>query len=664
MAWRNTKPSDYAPKSNAIGDALTGFASVYVPAKLAKDKREAEMAYEKEKEDAKAAKDAADKAAAKDAQDKKNAKVVNAILRNMDLTPNQVTSEIKIGILEDVQALGVSSAMDIYNDPAKKFTEEYAYGKTTSNMDQGSSPAIYPIGEDTNATVSKGNSGTNTMLSEASTDLSFNVDEADKEEEKDLDTQTDLAFPEVEPKEVKKYVDVEVEISIEDRTKLATKSVDERNRIKAGLNPNDPKDAAYIKLIDAQNGISNTPVLSEYMKDISSLNDVIGRQNQLDADPNVSKKEKDTTIKGSIAYNLQNAANDYINAAANKAEKEKTPVLYSLRNSDGELTRKLLRGIKTDKGIMVDGVLQTGDYQYVPEDSIEAFMKFNNSPIKDVKEYMATTANLTRDMVDLRGLIQGNPALTNRFAVTAADVSAFISEGFSFLSAAGREGQKYTYDQAVDILATTEGMVAERKELEMLKLSVGYGLAAVKGSSGMGLSDKELKAQLDTVIANGNPAKAMALLNRQIKRLVESSETKRSGVVRDLFSIDEVDTLYKDAMWNTPMSEYLPSELGEERTEAFNAALAGDVTLNVPEGGGGTTPPVVDNSTWQSKVNNIQNSSNFNNQIDAYNKAVEDGTAEKLSIAIVKIMKLADNPEDIEKAASALREIYKSGGIK
>ena len=53
MAWRNTNPSDYAPKSNAIGDALTGFASVYVPAKIAKDKREAEMAYEKEKADAK-----------------------------------------------------------------------------------------------------------------------------------------------------------------------------------------------------------------------------------------------------------------------------------------------------------------------------------------------------------------------------------------------------------------------------------------------------------------------------------------------------------------------------------------------------------------------------------------------------------------------------------
>ena len=26
MAWRNTNPSDYAPKSNAVGELLTGFA--------------------------------------------------------------------------------------------------------------------------------------------------------------------------------------------------------------------------------------------------------------------------------------------------------------------------------------------------------------------------------------------------------------------------------------------------------------------------------------------------------------------------------------------------------------------------------------------------------------------------------------------------------------
>ena len=126
MAWRNTNPSDYAPKSNAIGDALTGFASVYVPAKIAKDKREAEMAYEKEKEDAKAAKDAADKAAAKDAQDKKDAKIVSIILREQNLDPTKVKPDVRLDILKDVQIMG-KDAISYYSDPNKQFSPEFVY---------------------------------------------------------------------------------------------------------------------------------------------------------------------------------------------------------------------------------------------------------------------------------------------------------------------------------------------------------------------------------------------------------------------------------------------------------------------------------------------------------------------------------------------------------
>ena len=118
MAWRNTNPSDYAPKSNAIGDALTGFASVYVPAKIAKDKREAEMAYEKEKADAKAAADAAEKAAAQDKKDKADLRIANSIVKRMagvaGVDPKSITSEGLSTILDDVKNFGGDSAFDIY----------------------------------------------------------------------------------------------------------------------------------------------------------------------------------------------------------------------------------------------------------------------------------------------------------------------------------------------------------------------------------------------------------------------------------------------------------------------------------------------------------------------------------------------------------------------
>ena len=129
MAWRNTNPQDYAPKSNAIGDALTGFASVYVPAKIAKDQREAEIAYEKEKADAKAAADAAEKAAAKDLQDKKDAKIVSIILREQNLDPKKVVPGVRLDILKDVQIMG-KDAISYYGDPNKQFSPEFAYGSS------------------------------------------------------------------------------------------------------------------------------------------------------------------------------------------------------------------------------------------------------------------------------------------------------------------------------------------------------------------------------------------------------------------------------------------------------------------------------------------------------------------------------------------------------
>ena len=118
MAWRNTNPSDYAPKSNAIGEALTGFASVYVPNKLAKDKREAEIAYEKEKAEAKAAAEAAEKAAAQDKKDKSDLRIANSIVKRMagvaGVSPSSVTSEGLSTILDDVRNFGADGAFDIY----------------------------------------------------------------------------------------------------------------------------------------------------------------------------------------------------------------------------------------------------------------------------------------------------------------------------------------------------------------------------------------------------------------------------------------------------------------------------------------------------------------------------------------------------------------------
>lgn len=72
--WRSVNPAKYAPKSNALGDMLEGFASVYVPAVMKQkeldEKREYEEALERKRKNAAAAKAAAEQ----DKKDKKLAK--------------------------------------------------------------------------------------------------------------------------------------------------------------------------------------------------------------------------------------------------------------------------------------------------------------------------------------------------------------------------------------------------------------------------------------------------------------------------------------------------------------------------------------------------------------------------------------------------------------
>ena len=163
MAWRNTNPSDYAPKSNAIGEALTGFASVYAPAKIAKDKREAEIAYEKEKADAKAAADAAEKAADKELQDKKDAKIVSIILREQNLNPKKVSSNVRLDILKDVQIMG-KDAITYYSDPTRQFTPEYVYGSSAIET-------VTPLVDASVSNVPKNNDTSSALTNKSSLDI-------------------------------------------------------------------------------------------------------------------------------------------------------------------------------------------------------------------------------------------------------------------------------------------------------------------------------------------------------------------------------------------------------------------------------------------------------------------------------------------------------------
>lgn len=319
---------------------------------------------------------------------------------------------------------------------------------------------------------------------------------------------------------------------------------------------------------------------ADYLKGLNSVNEIIGRKALVQADTKMPLKKQADVIE-----RLDLAMAEMIAQKEAEAARSAEPQLYVPVNADGMMIAgQMVRGKRVKDGIQLeDDTVLTGEFKFVPQDSVDSFIKFNNDTVEEITVQMASDANLARDIVDLRDIIVQNPAITNRFAVGASQVASFLKEGVSAVTSLMEPDREYTYEQAIGLLDRVEDLTPERREAEMLKLRVAYGLARRQGSSGMSLSDKELKAQLDSVLANGDPAKALSLLNRQLKSVVESSETDRKNRVDGFFNPEGAGNVFDGAVWNQPMDEFIRGEIGEERQQAYDDALAGKTDYRLPK---------------------------------------------------------------------------------
>ncbi len=314
--------------------------------------------------------------------------------------------------------------------------------------------------------------------------------------------------------------------------------------------------------------------ISEYLKGLTSINAIIGKKAALQLDPNPKLTDAEKTR---ISTELDNAMTEMLEQEEKKAALSKEPSLFALVNKDGAIVAgQRIRGIRVEKGIKrEDGVVVEGNYAYLPEDDMSTFIKFNNDTVEEITAQMASDANLARDIIDLREIIIRNPLTTNRFALTAGNVANYLQQGVTAVTNLMDSNETYTEQEAIALLERADNLTPERKVAEMLKLRVAYGLARLQGSSGMSLSDKELKAQLDSVLAMGKPERALALLNKQLQSLVSSSETTKSTRVNGFFGEAGTKETFGNAVWAKPMDEYIKEQLGEDRLQSYQDALDG-----------------------------------------------------------------------------------------
>ena len=314
--------------------------------------------------------------------------------------------------------------------------------------------------------------------------------------------------------------------------------------------------------------------ISEYLKGLTSINAIIGKKAALQLDPNPKLTPEEKTR---ISTELDKAMTEMLEQEEKKAALSKEPSLFALVNKDGAIVGgQRVRGIRVEGGIKrEDGVVVEGTYTILPEEEMTDLIKYNNDNVEEIAVQMASDANLARDIIDLRDIIIRNPLTTNRFALAAGNVASYLQQGVTAVTSLMDPKERYTEQEAIALLETADDLTPERKVAEMLKLRVAYGLARLQGSSGMSLSDKELTAQLDSVLAMGKPERALALLNKQLQSLVSSSETTKSTRVKSFFGEAGAKETYSDAVWAKPMDEYIKEQLGEDRLQSYQDALDG-----------------------------------------------------------------------------------------
>lgn len=275
--------------------------------------------------------------------------------------------------------------------------------------------------------------------------------------------------------------------------------------------------------------------------------------------------------------------------AENRSIAEQEFMLYAPQDRNGLISGAGFTMLRPNaEGQLVDqsGRVVEGSWTPLNEDNLEATVSFNNTRINEIIEPMINTANVVRDLVDLRDIISNNPAVTNRFAVGAEGLRSLVNDGMSLITSVMEDGRNYTYAEVEQIIQSDTSLSQAAREVELLKLRVAYGLAGLDGSRGQALSDRELAANMDAVFSMGNPENAIALINRNISRAIQVGETRRSASVDSMPIFGRSgEAMFQDAVWRTPMSDFVVNQVGEERQASLQAALANEI----PELAGSTT---------------------------------------------------------------------------
>jgi hypothetical protein len=225
----------------------------------------------------------------------------------------------------------------------------------------------------------------------------------------------------------------------------------------------------------------------------------------------------------------------------------------------------------------------TGGLFFPVEDGMEN-LKIHNTKIREMVGFTAAGVNAAQALAVYRNAIVENPQSLNKYSNFVGGFGAEIAEIEAAINTAVSDGV-FTPQKQGELLGRFQEIAAGAGIVDMTLLNAAYAMAALKGSTGQALSDKELTQNLQALgMGKANPETVLSMINTAFNDMVVNNvQTRRQAELSGLYMTQSGKAFLSQTNLYTPfdqvVEEAFQSTSDARLIGAYEAMRNGDTTI-------------------------------------------------------------------------------------
>ena len=214
------------------------------------------------------------------------------------------------------------------------------------------------------------------------------------------------------------------------------------------------------------------------------------------------------------------------------------------------------------------------------QESVETTIKMYNKDVTAASDKATAAVDMTNALLTLRQLVVDNPEQANSYTRSIGVLSENATALYDTFNQVIGEGSGYAALEGTALAKLTELSNID-KTLASQFLRVAYQMAKVRGSTGQGLSNKELDGILASLGATiKDPNKFIGHINSTIKAELESADIQRQGSLNSIVGMRSgVEDIFMNTPIGRPIDQTITEMLSPEALINYNDAKSGGLGI-------------------------------------------------------------------------------------